>query len=61
MAAFEAESQMNPGVPRLHAIFADMFVSLRQMNLVRMFTVHNLPFRSLRYVNYNSAKVRCTK
>ena len=47
MAAFETKAQVNPGIARLHALFANVLVSLRHVNFIRMFALHIFAFPSL--------------
>ena len=36
MPAFEAQSQMNPGVPGFYAVLANMLVSLGELDLIQV-------------------------
>jgi hypothetical protein len=42
--AFQAQTQMNPGVASLHAILTNVLVGLRHVNLIGVFALHNSPF-----------------
>jgi len=62
VTAFQAQPQVYPLVAQLHAVFADMFISAGQTDLIGVFANHRaLPPGALSVPDYRAGQARAAR